>query len=103
MVKGKIFFRSMLSSFHAPTLTKHWFHQGPLGEEFGDWYEADYSDEYWAGDSQKLNRPPTMSTFLNRLERRSRRDALRTLRGSSLRTELYALDSNVNGKIALIL
>jgi len=88
------FLRVNTKFFSPPTLTKHWFHQGPLGEEFGDWHEADYSDEYWIGDTQKLEHPLVMSTFLNGLERRIKRDALRTLRGRSLRTELYALDGS---------
>lgn len=78
--------------FSPPTLTKRWFHQGALGDEFGDWYEADYSDEYWSEDPQKLERPPDMTAFINGLERRVKRDALRALRGTTLRMELYALD-----------
>ena len=27
--------------FSPPTLTKTWFHQGPVGDEFGDWQELD--------------------------------------------------------------
>jgi hypothetical protein len=92
--EGKAFLPVDAEFFSPPTLNKHWFHQGPLGEEFGDWYEADYSDEYWTGDPQKLERPAAMNTFLNGLERRDKRDALRTLRGRSLRTELYALDGS---------
>ncbi len=78
--------------FSPPLLTKTWFHQGPVGEEFGEWEEIDYSDEYWIGDRQRLERPISVTGFLNGLERRAKRDALRTLRGQSLRTELYALD-----------
>ncbi len=92
--EGIAFFQLDAEYFSPPTLTKNWFHQGPLGEEFGDWYEADYSDEYWVGDTQKLERPAAMNNFLNSLERGIKRDALRTLRGRSLRTELYALDDS---------
>ncbi len=78
--------------FSPPTLTKTWFHQGPVGDEFGEWEELDYSDEYWSGDPQVLGRSPQMQDFLRGLPRRVKRDALRTLRGQVLRTELYALD-----------
>jgi len=78
--------------FSPPTLTKTWFHQGPVGDEFGEWEETDYGNEYWVDDPQALSRPNSMSNFLNDLPRRVKRDALRTLRGSTLRTELYALD-----------
>lgn len=78
--------------FSPPTLTKTWFHQGPIGDEFGEWEEVDYSDEYWSEEPQVLERPSDVTEFLNSLPRRAKRDALRTLRGQVLRTELYALD-----------
>ncbi len=78
--------------FSPPTLTKTWFHQGPVGDEFGEWEETDFSGEFWPGDPQVLTRPASMTSFLRGLPRRVKRDALRTLRGSILRTELYALD-----------
>ncbi|NDY70683.1 hypothetical protein DO021_03330 [Desulfobacter hydrogenophilus] len=78
--------------FSPPMLTKSWFHQGPIGDEFGEWEEVDYSDEYWAEDPQVLQRPPDVTDLLNALPRRARRDALRTLRGQLLRSELYAQD-----------
>ena len=80
--------------FSPPTLTKTWFHQGPVGDEFGEWEELDYSDEYWAGDAAQLERPQQIQDFLRGLRRRAKRDALRTLRGQVLRTELYALDGS---------
>lgn len=82
--------------FSAPTLTKTWFHQGPVGEEFGDWEEQDYTKEYWQGDPQLLKHTEAVNAFLHTLpQRRIKRDALRTLRGSILRSELYALDGSV--------
>ncbi|MBX9849357.1 MAG: hypothetical protein K2X64_08680 [Rhodocyclaceae bacterium] len=81
--------------FSTPTLTKTWFHQGPVGEEFGDWEEQDYTGEYWSGDPQLLKHTEAVNTFLHTLpQRRIKRDALRTLRGSMLRSELYALDGS---------
>ena len=76
-------------------LTKTWFHQGPVGDEFGDWEEAGLqSAEYWPGDPPALpGRTADRSRLLRTPCRAARkRDALRTLRGSILRTELYALD-----------
>jgi RHS repeat-associated protein len=81
--------------FSPPTLSRTWFHQGPVGEEFGDWRELDWSDEYWNGDPPILEHVATVNQFLKGLpERRVKRDALRALRGSVLRTELYALDGS---------
>jgi len=82
------------ASFSAPTETRTWFHQGPIGDEFGEWGETDFSNEYWSGDPQTLSWPQTMTDFLKGLPRRVKRDALRTLRGRMLRTELYALDGS---------
>jgi RHS repeat-associated protein len=79
--------------FSPPMETRTWFHQGPVGDEFGDWYELDYRDEFWLGDPQVLSRPQSMTDILKNIEnRRAKRDAIRALRGSILRTELYALD-----------
>lgn len=81
--------------FSAPTLTKTWFHQGAIGEEFGDWQEQDYTNEYWQGDPQILKHTKDVNTFLQSLpQRRMKRDALRVMRGSKLRSELYALDDS---------
>ncbi|CAN5788944.1 SpvB/TcaC N-terminal domain-containing protein [soil metagenome] len=82
--------------FSPPLLTKTWFHQGPVDEETGDWQELDWSPDYWPGDPQYLAHTDAINAFLQTLaEPRHRRDALRTLRGSTLRTELYALDSTI--------
>jgi RHS repeat-associated protein len=81
-----------LRSFSPPTETRTWFHQGTIGDERGGWAEADHSDEYWPSDLQTLSRPTPSAAFLAGLPSHARRDALRTLRGRVLRTELYALD-----------
>ena len=86
------------STFSPPTETRTWFHQGPIGDEFGDWEEIDYEAEYWPGDPPALPRPQALVDSLAALPRRARRDALRALRGSVLRTELYALDGT-HGRI----
>ncbi|NOU13041.1 MAG: hypothetical protein HOO92_03590 [Methylococcaceae bacterium] len=83
-----------VKQFSPPLETRTWFHQGPVGDEFGDWEELDFSGEYWADDPQALSRPQAMIDFLKALPRRQKRDALRVLRGSVLRTELYALDGS---------
>lgn len=96
----------LLEHFSPPILTKTWFHQGPVGEEYGDWEEVDYTHEYWIGDPQLLDHTGRVNTFLNGYSdrginrmpspgnRRIKRDALRVLRGSILRTELYAQDGS---------
>lgn len=80
--------------FSPPALTKTWFHQGPIGEEFGAWQEADYRHEYWEGDPSMLSVSQTTLDTLHALPHRVQRDAIRTWRGSILRTELYVLDDS---------
>jgi hypothetical protein len=64
-----------------------------VDDDTGDWQELDWSTEYWPEDPQALSQTETINEFLQMLiDPRHRRDALRTLRGSILRTELYALD-----------
>jgi RHS repeat-associated protein len=76
-----------------PTLTKRWFHLGPVAAvESDDWTELDLSGEYWPGDPQLLTRTPAQRDFLAGLPPLERRAALRTLRGQLLRSELYGLD-----------
>src|SRR5262245_15669393 len=79
--------------FSPPLLTKAWFHQGPVDDESGDWRELDWTADYWPGDPQALAHTDAVNAFLQTLgDPCHRRDALRTLRGSKLRAELYALD-----------
>jgi RHS repeat-associated protein len=78
--------------FAPPLETRTWFHLGPVGDGTGEWRELDLSSEYWAGDAPLLTRPLGMVDLLRALPRRQRRDACRALRGSTLRTELYAHD-----------
>lgn len=80
-----------------PVETRNWFHLGPIGDEFGDWMEVDFSDDYFADDPNVLKEDLTTFQLLQTLPRRAKRDALRAWRGSSLRSELYALDEQVNG------
>src|SRR5262249_18290193 len=80
------------AQFSPPTLTKTWFHQGAVDDESGDWQETDFSNEFFPGDPSVLTRPPAVVDMRKALPRQARRDALRALRGSTLRTELYALD-----------
>jgi RHS repeat-associated protein len=99
-------FKKVEQQFSQPTLTKTWFHQGPVGEELGNWQEVDYTHEYWPEDPQILGHTEQVNDFLRSYNdrgpgampspgnRRIKRDALRTLRGSILRTELYALDGS---------
>jgi RHS repeat-associated protein len=82
--------------YSAPTLTKSWFHLGPVGDEFGEWEAVDHEHEYWSGDIPFFAEERSqLGEFLGGLnQRRDRRDALRALRGSVLRSELYALDGS---------
>lgn len=74
--------------FTPPVLTRTWFHQGSISLDEVGWEEADYSTEYWFGDPQVLNRPVDVTAATSR----AKRDAIRSLRGRVIRTELYALE-----------
>ena len=89
--------------FSPPTLSRTWFHQGPIGEQSGEWGEVDRSAEHWPGDPSLLGHQDQVTEFLRQYHdqpgsapsprnRRHQRDALRALRGSILRTELYTYD-----------
>ncbi|MEA2202514.1 MAG: hypothetical protein QOI89_3149, partial [Solirubrobacteraceae bacterium] len=76
-----------------PTLTRTWFHLGPVDADHEHWTELDLSAEYWDGDGQLLDHTGQVQRFLASLpDGTSRRDALRVLRGRPLRSELYAMD-----------
>jgi RHS repeat-associated protein len=86
--------------FSPPTLTKTWFHQG-AGTERAE----DPPDDSWEGDPQILRSEHDINAFLRAYtsggsdsvgfqDRRIKRDALRALRGSTLRTEIYAPDGS---------
>lgn len=81
-----------LEYYTPPTETRNWFYPGPVGDGYGKWFEPDFSQEYWSGDSPFFTRSADTEQTLKNLPRRARRDALRTLRGTMLRSELYALD-----------
>lgn len=102
--------RRLLDQRHhsPPTLTRTWFHQGAVDPaDGGPWQELEFRDEYWAGDRDAAQLPylPVSGTalsehkraldaFLMTLTRAAQRDALRSLRGSVLRREIYALDGS---------
>ncbi|HEU4431884.1 MAG TPA: toxin TcdB middle/N-terminal domain-containing protein, partial [Pyrinomonadaceae bacterium] len=75
-----------------PIETRTWFHQGPVEDGLGDWKATDFRSEFWAEDPQALQQLDPVPDFLQAFTAPVRRDALRTLRGRVLRTELYALD-----------
>lgn len=86
--------------FSPPTITRTWFHQGAVGDDFGAWQELDWSNQYWAGDASQLGHTESVNQFLKDLpaaphSRRAKRDALRALRGRILRSELYAADGSI--------
>jgi RHS repeat-associated protein len=89
---GREFERVERVHFSAPTLTKTWFHLGAIDDESLEHPEIDFSKEYFKKDPLLLARPQAQIEFFKKLPRQDRADALRTLRGTILRTELYALD-----------
>lgn len=91
---GGVFQAVAAARFSPPVETRHWFHVGPVSDGRDDWVEPDLLHEIWAGDPNVLERPAEVAALLAGLPRRDRRDALRALRGRTLRTELYALDGS---------
>src|SRR5262249_55505444 len=86
-----------------PPPTKPWFHQGAIGDDTVSFQELDCRDEFWAGDAQQLGHVEGVDQLLAQLRqkyasltsrerRRIERDALRSLCGSVMRTEVYGLD-----------
>jgi RHS repeat-associated protein len=79
-----------------PNERSSWFELGPVGPGAGDWGEIGFDHEYWTGDPPGL--PAVRAARANVIRdigvRRHRRDALRALRGTLLREELYALDGS---------
>ena len=90
--------------FSEPTLTRTWFHLGPVDTDGdGDWAALDFRGEYWADDPPLLDEDRSIDRFLRSVrgpngacERAARRAALRALRGRILRTELYARDASAD-------
>lgn len=86
-------------SYSPPLLTCTWFHQGPVDpSDGGTWREFDGTREQWPGDPNLLDHRASIDRFLESLGKgsaRAQRDALRALRGSVLRTELYAMDGSL--------
>lgn len=88
--------------FSPPTLTRTWFHQGQVQNSIGIWSESTYASPVWSEDPQMFT--PDQRTELQGISAESvqnsdpiqLRHALRALRGSVLRTELYALDGSAN-------
>lgn len=85
-----------------PTLTKTWFHLGDIDDETlknhpeGRLPELDLTDEYFQDDPPMLPRPDDLVSLLRRLPTHTAlREALRSLRGRVLRTELYSVERSV--------
>lgn len=82
-------------SYAPPMLTRTWFHQGPVDPpDESHWTASTPSDEYWPGDPSLLDGLWQIDAVLAALPPTVRREALRTLRGSVLRSETYALDGS---------
>ena len=88
--------------FSPPTLTRTWFHQGQLQDSQGIWAESNTGATPWTGDPALFT--PNRRVELSGIARHAAlaadplriRYALRALRGSVLRSELYALDDLPN-------
>jgi RHS repeat-associated protein len=79
--------------FSPPTETRTWFHVGAVDEK-SSWHELDLTKEFWEGDHPLLNRPTPTVALLKSLPPAARRDALRALRGTVIRTESYSRDGS---------
>ena len=79
--------------FSPPRVTRTWFHQGGVGPPH-DWRELTYEDEYWDGDPGVLSRPSETTALLRDISRDEQRNAIRSLRGRKLRTEVYGADES---------
>ncbi|HEX6036380.1 SpvB/TcaC N-terminal domain-containing protein [Longimicrobium sp.] len=85
-------FGTVPERFFAPPLeTRTWFHPGAVADGAGGWRGAAYGAEYAAEPGMQRFADPALPPSAA-ADARARRDALRTLRGRVLRTELYALD-----------
>ena len=91
---GVSFSKVPVNQFSSPTLTKTWFHQGLVGDDDEVQDEAERAAGYWTGDPSLLEQEKRIKEYLVPFEQSAKRDALRTLRGSVLRTELFALDGS---------
>ncbi|NVB39974.1 toxin [Pseudenhygromyxa sp. WMMC2535] len=84
-------FDTVEHNLHQPPVhTKQWFHTGAFIERAR--ISTAFADEYWRGDADAFVLPDT--ALPADLSGPERREALRALAGSSLRTEVYALDGS---------
>ena len=82
-----------VEQFDGETRARTWFHLGAVPGAAGAWVEASYRDEYWEGDPPLLEREHATSAWLAAMPPAARHAALRALRGSMLRTEVYGTDA----------
>ena len=75
-----------------PLVTRTWFHTGSTAEAGDAESEPVPAPGAWPEDPPVLRHQAAIDDFLTTLPATQRRDALRALRRSVLRTELYALD-----------
>jgi RHS repeat-associated protein len=88
------------ASFSPPTLTRTWFHQGEVQDSEGNRSESSLGVTPWASDpsmfspEQRVELSATARTAALTADPVRIRHGLRSLRGSVMRTELYALDDS---------
>lgn len=82
-------------SYSPPILTRSWFHQGPVDPpDDALWSAPAPHDEYWPQDGALLGGLWQVDALVATLPPTARREAQRSLRGSALRGEIYALDGS---------
>ncbi|MFG3602504.1 SpvB/TcaC N-terminal domain-containing protein [Micromonospora chersina] len=76
-----------------PVRTVTWFAMGPVGPTSAEWTAVDPSAEYWTEDPP-LRASVDLSALPADMPRPVLREALRAVRGRTLRTEVYADDGD---------
>lgn len=93
----EIEFTGMELSAHSPPIeVRTWFHLGPIGQHWQTLETLDCRDEYWMDDQEPLSALILNQDqfYYGQLTYQERREAIRVLRGSILRSELYGLDDS---------
>lgn len=78
------------ASWSPPVLTRTWFHTGAFDQASS--VSQQYTEEYWKGDQAAVTIPDTILPA--GLTAAETREAYRSLKGQTQRTELYALDGS---------
>ena len=85
-----------------PSLTRTWYHLGPVETADGGFAPLSLEHEYWPGDGAHPAPDAATDALFGSASRALRRDALRALRGSVLRTEVYAAGDMDAGPFSVV-